>query len=114
MQWLKSLDDKWLNLMRLNFDRIQDVGVYIIWHGGDQPRVVRVGQGDIGSILRSHSINPMITRYQSAGPLLVTWAAVESLHHRDGIENFLAQQYYPLVGSNFPNVPPIAVASPFV
>ncbi len=111
LHWKKcGTDSHWCDLSSLVLDKISDVGVYIIWHTGLNPRVVRIGQGNIADRLSQHRNNPKITAY---GDLCVTWASVNSQFHRDGIERYLANQWKPLVGDAFPNVAPISVNSPF-
>src|SRR5437879_5138203 len=70
-------------------------GVYIIWRGSDNHRVVRVGQGVIADRLQAHRGDREILSHGPA--LLATWADV-ALHHRDGVERYLAEHYRPLVG----------------
>lgn len=103
-------DLHWCNLARLDLKEIKDIGVYIIWHGGQNPRVVRIGQGNISDRLSQHRSNSIITSF---GELFVTWTAVASQFDRDGIEKHLAEVWQPLVGEAFPNVAPISVNSPF-
>lgn len=111
IHWKRCGDDgHWCNLKNLILDNISDVGVYIIWHTGDKPHVVRVGQGNIAERLREHRCNPKIAGY---GDLLVTWAVVATQSERDAIERHLADVWNPLVGDAFPNVKPLAVNSPF-
>ena len=111
--WVKSLNDRWLSLSELDFERINTTGVYILWHGGDAPAVVRVGSGDIGTRLRDHYNNVLIRRYENRGPLMVTWAAVASLAQRGGIETYLVELCQPLVSDYLPQAEPLPVRSPF-
>lgn len=87
-------------------------GVYMIWHGGNPSRVVRVGQGDISDRLAKHRKDPAIIGYSARGTLCVTWATVPA-HQRDGVERYLADHWDPLAGGAFPDVGPIAVNSPW-
>ncbi|MEP6341742.1 MAG: hypothetical protein ABJ275_00360 [Maricaulaceae bacterium] len=114
LAWVKSLNDKWLSLSELDFERIQTTGVYILWHGGEAPAVVRVGSGDIGTRLRDHYNNMLIRRYEKKGPLMVTWAGLESLSQRDGVENYLIELCRPLVSDYRPEADPVPVRSPFL
>jgi hypothetical protein len=102
----------WCPLMTVNLREVRVIGVYVIWHGGNAPRVVRVGQGDIAERLARHRTDRQIVQYQCRGPLMVTWAAVPRAD-LDGVERFLADQLQPLIGDAFPNVRPIAVNTPF-
>jgi len=113
LQWIKSLDDKWLDFSRLDVSQISGQGVYIIWHGGPNPRVVRVGKGDLRTRLEGHRQNPRLMWYASQGKLLITWAEVKSRPHQDGIETYLTKLLSPLLGDQMANVPPIQVQSPF-
>lgn len=85
---------------------VTTTGVYVIWKPGGPSKVVRLGQGDIAARIAAHRNDQKITRH---GPgLLVTWAAVAA-RSLDGVERYLAEQYSPLVGEAFPDVPAIAV-----
>ena len=114
LAWVKSLNDKWLRLSDLDYERINTTGVYILWHGGPEPAVVRVGSGDIGTRLRDHYNNLLIRRYENRGPLMVTWAEIASLSQRDGIENYLIELCQPLVLDYRPQANPVPVRSPFL
>ena len=43
----ESVNDTWLGLDFPNLSDITTTGIYVIWHGGQTPRTVRVGQGII-------------------------------------------------------------------
>lgn len=110
--WTKCKDDVWCNLIRVNLEPVATSGVYIIWHGGDDPQVVRVGQGNIADRLGDHRNDLDILDYSSRGGLFVTWAVVPA-GQRDGVERFLADQLSPLVGEVFPDAEPVAVNLPW-
>ena len=112
--WITCGDDRhWCSLEDLDLSNIKDeIGVYIIWHGGEPTRVVRVGQGDIAKRLGEHRIDPAILIYAKVGKLYVTWATVPA-NQLDGVETYLADNWNPLVGARFPDVRPIAVGSPW-
>lgn len=113
LQWIKSLDNKWLDFTRLDLAQVRGGGVYIIWHGGTNPRVVRVGHGQFAQKFAEHRQNTQLMWYASQGPLFVTWAEVSSEAHRAGIETYLAQQFSPLLGQQLPSSVPLPVYSPF-
>ena len=114
VNWNKCKGSIWckLNGVDLNHNHFDDMrGVYIIWHGGDNPQTVRVGQGFIKDRLASHRLDPEIQAYTHLG-LYVTWAHVQE-NYLDGVEVFLAQNLNPLVGEQFPNARPIPVNLPW-
>jgi hypothetical protein len=111
--WIKCDDGRqWCPLESVNLSSVTAKGVYIIWHGGNATRVIRIGQGDIADRLAAHRNDPEILEYAKSGTLLVTWAAVLAAQ-RDGVERYLGGQWPPLVGDAFPDVQSIAVNSPW-
>lgn len=111
VNWVKSTAGEWLSFQNVNLSGVSTEGVYIIWHGGNPSRVVRVGQGDIADRLQNHRADAQILAY-AKHRLYVTWASVAA-YYRDGVERYLADNWNPLVGDRFPNVAPIAVNSPW-
>ena len=112
--WNKCQSNVWcqlnsVNLAHQHFDNME--GVYIIWHGGNNPKTVRVGQGVIRDRLQAHRLDNEVQQY-SAYTLFVTWAQV-SANQRDGVERYLAEALNPLVGERFPDVTPIQVNLPW-
>ena len=112
--WVRHTDGKWCDLMTLNladphFENLQ--GVYIIWHGGTNPAVVRVGQGVISDRLSQHRNDSSILAYRPLG-LYATWIAVHPTL-MDGVERFLAEKWNPKVGDRFPDVAPVQINSPW-
>lgn len=110
--WTKSTKGEWLSLERVDLSNVFAYGVYAIWHTGNPPRVVKIGQGNIADRLTAHRSDPSILAYKGRGDLYVTWAAVEA-HQRDGVERYLADTWSPLVGDRYPAVSPIVVNSPW-
>ncbi len=109
--WIKSTTDTWLPFEAVDLSQVKTSGVYVIWHGGQTPRTVRVGQGDIADRIKTHRGDQQILAYRSYG-LWVTWAAVSAADH-DGVERYLADQLHPLVGDRHPDVRPIPVNLPW-
>ena len=114
LSWVKCQNDNWCSLERVNlanehFNNLE--GLYVIWHGGDEPKVVRVGQGKIKDRLTAHRNDEEITAYSHLG-LYVTWASVDG-RFRDGVEKYLADELDPLEGDRFPNRTPIEVNLPW-
>lgn len=112
LSWVRCQGDVWCSLRRLNLETVSSHGVYIIWHAGQTPRVVYVGQGDVAVRLAHHRANPEIMAYEKRGTLFVTWASVPA-DHRHGVERYLADKYSPLVGDAHPMALPIAVNGPW-
>ena len=113
LKWITCGKDRhWCSLEDLDLDTASGDGVYIIWHGGDPSRTVRVGQGNIADRLGAHGNDQDILDYRENGTLRVTWAIVPA-YQRDGIERYLADMWKPLIGEAFPDAVPIAVKSPW-
>jgi hypothetical protein len=112
VEWVKCQNDRGCHLERVNVDDVETVGVYLIWHDGETPRVVRVGQGETAECLRWHREDPQTLAFKQYGELYVTWASVPA-SKRDGIVCYLTETWTPLIGKAFPMIFPIAVNSPF-
>lgn len=114
VHWNRCHGDIWckLNGVNLSDKHFENMtGVYVIWHGGNTPRTVRVGQGYIKDRIAAHRLDSEVQAYKQHG-LFVTWASIQE-HLLDGVEAYLAQQLNPLVGNRFPNVSPTAVNLPW-
>ena len=98
VHWMKCQADNWCPL-DLDLSSIDEdsAGVYIIWHGGRKPRVVRVGQGNFRERFSSHRNDPEITEYAKEGDLYVTWAELPQ-SDRAAVEFYLFAKLHPLVG----------------
>ena len=112
LSWNRCTNGNWCNLEYIDLSKISVIGVYVIWHGAPNPKVVRVGQGDVSSRLNDHRNSNEVMKYKTNGGLYVTWANVPS-NLLGGVEVFLGNLFQPLVGVRFPNVTPIPVNSPF-
>src|SRR5258708_2471688 len=106
LQWIKSKASNWLSLESCDLSDVSTAGVYIIWHGGNPARVVKVGSGDIAARLSAHRNDKAILTYRSFGTLYVTWAAVQE-PLRGGVERYLGEHWKPLVGDRFPDLVPV-------
>jgi len=114
LTWNKCQGNAWCPFLTVNLQHphFQNLGgVYIIWHGGQAPATVYVGQGNIAERLGQHRSDPRILQYSSWG-LFVTWASVMPTL-RDGIEAFLADKLHPKVGEAHPQAGPITVNLPW-
>lgn len=111
VNWTKCDSGVWCSLEKVNLANVTCEGVYIIWHGGNNPRVVYVGQGNVKDRVSKHKMNGQIMFYRQHG-LYVTWASVPS-DLRDGVECYLADTWNPLVGDAHPDAFHIKVNSPW-
>ena len=106
LSWTKCVGNQWCSLLNVNLE-----GVYIIWHGGQNPATVYVGQGAIADRLAQHRQDTEILQFTHYG-IFVTWAKVDA-NSRSGIERFLAEKLQPKVGQRYPTVSPIVVNFPW-
>lgn len=115
LEWVKKgTFGAWHKLHELYFEHFHFdnmSGVYVIRSKGINPRVIRVGQGNIKDRLRMHITDPEIESYGIFGNLEVTWALVIPAL-RDGIEKYLADFYVPVVGRRLLNTNSISVNLP--
>ena len=115
LSWNQCQGDVWckLNSVNLQHEHFNNRGgVYVIWHGGENPHTVYVGQtGDLRVRFRDHRNDERIQRYGSLG-LYVTWANVVPAL-RDGVERYLGELLRPKVETNLPTVQPVEVQLPW-
>ena len=114
LNWTKCQGDVWckLNSVNVNHSHFNHMeGVYVIWHGGQNPAVVYIGQGNIKERITQHRNDHRIQHYSNLD-LYVTWAKV-IVTQRNGVEAYLADVWKPIVGSNHPTASQISVNSPW-
>lgn len=115
LKWIQCQGDVWckLNAVNLDHEHFNNMhGVYVIWHGGTDPKVVYVGQGIIKERIIEHRTDPQIQAYADLD-LYVTWAAVPK-EYRAAVESYLANTWSPIVGLRHPQTsPPMQVNSPW-
>ena len=110
LRWNRSQDERWCDLDRLNldhahFDNLE--GVFVIWYGGPNGRVVRVGQGPIRECLKDLRQDPLLEPFRHL-TLIVSWAVVDR-SVRDGVERYLGETYRPVIVTSLPSAPPVTV-----
>jgi len=115
LNWIKCGDNPsvWCDFLNLDLDgqHFRDLyGVYLIWHGGQNPWTVRLGQGGIAERLSEHRRDQEVLAFRESG-LKVSWAQVDRVY-RDGVEAYLASVFDPKVGDRFPDRVPIKVNLP--
>lgn len=114
LNWIKCKGDVWCKLNSVNLDHEHfnnRYGVYIIWHGGANPRVVYVGQGNIKDCIEHHRQNPDVQKYEHLG-LYVTWARVSD-DYINNAKAYLADKWDPIVSEHHSQAPPTEVNSPW-
>jgi hypothetical protein len=117
VSWIRDADGGWhiLDRVKLNDPRYAAFdGVYVIWHGGPAPNVVRIGQGIIRERLARHRTDlevrlpKLLFKYE----LYVTWAEIAEPSLRDGIEAYLSTELRPQVVGQVRSVAPVIVNLP--
>ena len=109
--WVKQ-GYHWFNLLEIAWSDVKgEEGVYVIWNPAHLPRAVYVGQGNLDDRLYKHKNDSKVLAYARDGVLYVTWAKTLE-RYQDGVERFLADNFRPLVGKDWPNVPGIVVNLP--
>jgi len=114
IKWIACQDGEWCGLNQLNLcgTCFEDVnGVYLIWHRGAPPSIVRVGYGNIGERLAAEKADADVQQYAPLN-LCVTWAVVDQ-RSRDGVAAWLAQTLKPLAALPCPDCAPIVVNLPW-
>lgn len=111
LNWATKDNGDWYELNSYDFSKIDTVGVYHIWCGGEQPYSVRPGQGKIGPRIEAHKGDLKIMSHERSGTLYVTWAEVPK-QYLDQVERYLADQFGPVEGNRFPDVVPLEVNLP--
>ncbi len=106
LNWIKCGDNPsmWCDFLNVNLahDHFKNLqGVYVIWHGGQNPWTVKLGQGEISKRLLDHRADREILAFREYG-LMVSWAQSDSIY-RDGAEAYLANILNPKVGERFPD-----------
>ena len=111
--WNKCRGGSWCELFAIDADNpyFRELeGVYVVWHGGREAAMVRVGQGLIRERILFHRADPEVLKYQDRG-LFMTWASVAK-SQRDGVERFLAEALRPKVKAAAPAAAAVPVNLP--
>ncbi len=107
LKWNKCEGNQWCNLFRLDLSHsyFQGIeGVYVLWSGGEHPRTLYVGQGNIVERLTEHRRTMDTPALRLLG-VFVTWAEVPQ-QDRDWVEGYLAEQLQPARGERHPDLVP--------
>ncbi|MXY54447.1 MAG: hypothetical protein F4Y86_18220 [Gammaproteobacteria bacterium] len=117
--WRRCMDaeerPQWCSLLRLDTASVTaEHGVYVVWHGGDEPETVLVGQAffvTVGEQLARLRDDERLLAYADHG-LFVTWAEVKDADLLDGVERYLGDRLEPLEG-RVPDAVPLPVNLPW-
>ena len=98
VKWERTDQCYWHELMKLDFsepsyNRLR--GIFIIWHGGSEPRVIYIGQGNIAKVLEKLRLRREIENFESLG-LYVTWAKFKP-EQMNGVHRFLNDKLRPML-----------------
>lgn len=96
--WQKCQGEVWCPFMTVDLSHSHFLGmegVYIIWHGGANPKTVYVGMGQIANRIRAHRNDVKVTKYLSEGTMFVTWSQV-ARPYQPGVEAYLINTLRPL------------------
>ena len=114
LNWKKCKGDEWCPFFTVDLQHAAFTaakGVYVIWHGGSNPKTVYVGKGNIGARISDHRGKSNIAKYSELG-LFVTWAKVDS-SDVDGVESYLVRALKPLENQVQPSASPVTVNHPW-
>lgn len=114
LAWRKCPQNTWHSLLELSFGADSWAGlqgIYMIWHGGEKPAVVYVGQGNIKDELAKHQEDLEILRFREKG-LFVSWAEVGPAY-RQGAQKYLINLWQPKLNNIFLNFIPVKVNAPW-
>ena len=87
-------------------------GVYIVWWGISDPKVLYVGRGDIGNRLWAHTSDARFVDYTRHFQLYCTWASVDK-EQVEGVEAYLIEILEPELNERSPQASPIPVNVPW-
>jgi len=96
VKWERTDQCYWRELMKIDFadpefKRLR--GIFIIWHGGNNPRVIYIGHGDIPTQLEKLRVKQEFQKYIPIG-LYVTWAKFKP-EHMKGVHRYLNYKLKP-------------------
>ena len=96
VKWERTDQCYWQELMKLDFSepsnkRLQ--GVFIVWHGSSNPRVIYIGHGHIFKELEKVSCKREVKQFVQLG-LFVTWAKIKP-ELMTGVHRFLNDKLRP-------------------
>jgi hypothetical protein len=112
VEWQRHAEGHWCQLEKLDPPPPAEPGVYIIWHGGARPRVLRVGHGVLADRLAELGEDPRLCSYRRYGTLFVTWAEISQDLAR-GAAKYIANRFRPVHTDALTGVTTVPVTAPF-
>ncbi|HOM05349.1 MAG TPA: hypothetical protein PLU67_07640 [Candidatus Kapabacteria bacterium] len=112
--WYKCKGEVWCELFKLDMEHPvlkTAEGVYIIWTGVNDRKVLKVGSGLIRSQLMTARQDVTINAFATRG-VFVTWSEVGKVK-RDGVEAYLINTLSPLFVPYKPKAIPIKIKLPW-
>ncbi len=112
--WYRCKGGVWCEFQKLdiNHEYLKNLeGVYVIWTGMKDRKVLRVGSGNIRAQLLALKKDIAIQAFSHLG-LYVTWAEVGSIR-RAGVETYLFNNLKPSFMSYTPSAIPIKIVYPW-
>lgn len=112
--WYKCKGDIWCDLFKLDMDHEvlrKAEGVFIIWTGASERKVLKVGSGSIRSMLMTAKSDIAIHAFANIG-VFVTWTEITAIK-RSGVELYLINNLKPLVVNFTPKAIPIKIKLPW-
>ena len=113
-EWFKCKGGVWCELYKLNLDHdyfAKSEGVFVIWAGMDDKKIIMVGSGNIKKKLEEAKNDHAVTAFIKAG-VFVSWIEVSMLK-RNSAEVFLHNTLTPLITVNKPKGIPMKVNLPW-
>ena len=75
-------------------------GVYVVWHRGEQPAWVYVGQStSLADTFEELLKNDQVMQFHKRGGLYVTWSQILD-QYRDGVTRYLVETLQPVSGND--------------
>lgn len=98
--WTKCIGDAWCELEKVNVAASTGNGTFIVWLGGERARTIRVGHGQISTVVRAQRHDMKVLTYRRMGTLYVTWALLPD-YQSVGAALYLQQTLRPLLADRF-------------
>ncbi|MFP4369168.1 MAG: hypothetical protein ACOC2K_02405 [Bacteroidota bacterium] len=114
VEWYRCTGWVWCNLYRLDIEHeyLDDLhGVYVIWAGENERKVLKVGRGYIREELKEMKNDLAIQAFSHHG-VFVSWAEVSGFT-QGGVELFLNNVLSPAISEDTPKALPIKINLPW-